>query len=95
MANGKDVNQELDFEKKIEGMEDRQLLHFIARQNYDTCLRCEDHANKILALDARVTKIASRKSNQTGFTKKQSIFANIGTLIAAVIIALVGYFKGS
>ena len=74
-------------------MEDRQLLEFVARQNYDTCQRCEEHAQKISALDARVTKIASRKASQAGYSKKQSIVANgIGTVIATVLSVLISKF---
>ncbi len=79
MPNGNYVNQELDFEKRINGMADRQLLEFVARQNYETCIRCEKHDSRITALEIDNKKISG-------------IFGGIAGTIAAAIIAIINYF---
>lgn len=77
MPNG--INQELDFESKIAGMQDRQLLEFVARQNYETCIRCESHNQRIIILEE-----GSRKSS--------SITGGITGTIAGIIIGIISYF---
>ncbi len=80
MSNG--INQELDFEKRISNMPDRQLLEFVARQNYETCLRCEVHEKRLSSLE-------------TGNQKSSSIVGGIAGTITAVIISIANYFVGS
>lgn len=77
MPNG--INQELEFEKRINGMADRQLLEFVARQNYETCQRCIEHDKRISFLES---------SNR----KASSVAGGISGTITSIIIGLIGYF---
>ena len=81
MPNGNYVNQELDFEKLISGMNDHDLLKFVARQNYDTCIRCEKH-------NARITNLENQSKKMSG------IFGGIAGTITAVVIGIINYFVG-
>ena len=78
MPNGKYILNELDFEKRIDGMADRQLLEFVARQNYETCIRCGDHNNRLKTLEA-------------GNKKLSGIVGGITGTITAVIIGVINY----
>ena len=79
MPNGNYVNQELEFEKRIAGMGERALLEFVARQNYETCIRCEKHSVRITALENQSKKISG-------------IFGGIAGLVSAVVIGIINYF---
>ena len=79
MPNGKYILNELDFEKRISGMGDRDLLEFVARQNYETCIRCEKHNSRITALENQSKKISG-------------IFGGIAGLISAIVVGIVNYF---
>ncbi len=79
MPNGKYVLNDLDFEKRISGMGDRGLLEFVARQNYETCSRCEKHDKRITSLENQNRKISG-------------IFGGIAGLISAVVIGIINYF---
>jgi len=79
MPNGKYILNELDFEKRISGMGDRDLLEFVARQNYETCIRCEKHHTRITALENQSKKIPG-------------IFGGIAGLITAVVVGIINYF---
>jgi len=79
MPNGNYVNSELEFEKQISGMADRALLEFVARQNYETCLRCDKHNVRITALENESRKISG-------------ITGGIAGLISAVVIGIINYF---
>ena len=83
MPNGNYVINELDFEKRMSGMGDRTLLEFVARQNYETCLRCEKHDTRITALENSNKKISGITGGITG-------------TITAIIVSVIGYFtKGN
>ncbi len=71
----------LDFEKHIEGMQDRQLLEFVARQTFETCQRCIDHDTRISFLEGSHKKTASMVGGATG-------------AFTAVIISIINYFVG-
>ena len=79
MPNGRFVTNELDFENRITNMADRQLLEFVARQNYETCIRCEKHNSRITTLENQSKKISGIAGGITG-------------LIAAIIVGVVNYF---
>lgn len=77
MPNG--INYELDFEKRIGEMPDRQLLEFVARQNFETCQRCVDHNKRIITLESGDKKLAGMVGGITG-------------TFMAVIIGIINYF---
>ncbi len=73
------IIQELEFEKRISGMPDRQLLEFVARQNWETCLRCESHDTRIKILE-------------TGSKSISGIMGGISGAITGIIIGIINYF---
>jgi len=79
MPNGNYVNNELEFEKSIANMPDRTLLEFVARQNYETCIRCEKHNIRITALENESKRISGITGGITG-------------TIAAIVIGVINYF---
>ena len=79
MPNGKYVLNNLEFEKSISNLKDRELLEFVARQNYETCIRCEKHNTRIIALENQSKKISG-------------IFGGIAGLIAAIVVGIINYF---
>ena len=79
MPNGNYVNQELDFEKRISKMPDRQLLEFVARQNYETSIQLGKHSSRITSLENQSRKISG-------------IFGGIAGLISAIIVGIINYF---
>ncbi len=74
-----EINQELNFEQNIADMKDRDLLEFVARQNYETCLRCAKHDLRISSLENESRKISS-------------ISGGISGTITAVIVGVISYF---
>jgi hypothetical protein len=81
MSNGNYVNQELEFEKQITEMGDRDLLEFVARQNYETCIRCEKHNSRIVALENQSRKISG-------------ISGGIAGTITGVVVGIINYVIG-
>ena len=81
MSNGNYVNGELEFERNISALPDRELLEFVARQNYETCIRCEKHNTRITALENESKKISG-------------ITGGIAGTFTAVIIGVINYFVG-
>ena len=79
MPNGNYVNSELEFERNIASFKDRELLEFVARQNYETCLRCAKHDLRIAALEHESKKISG-------------ITGGIAGLISAIVIGIINYF---
>jgi hypothetical protein len=79
MPNGNYVNQELEFEKQIAGMGERALLEFVARQNYETCIRCDKHNQRITALENESKRISGITGGITG-------------TITAIVIGVINYF---
>ena len=82
MVSGRGVLNELEFEKKMCGMQDRQLLEFVARQNYETCLRCESHDIRISSLESGNRKASGIKGSITG-------------TITGIIIGNISYFSSN
>ena len=79
MRNKTWVTNGLDFERLISGMEDRTLLEFVARQNYETSLRFERHDKRITLLE---------KQNK----KMSSLFGGIAGLTSAIIVGVANHF---
>ncbi len=77
MADG--INNELDFEKRIKEMEDRQLLEFVARTSYDICQQCVREDKRITALE-------------NGDRKQSGIVSGVTSLITSVVIGVITYF---
>ena len=95
MSNGKKIIQDLDLESSIKKMSDRELAEFTVREVYNQRQVCAVHAEQINEAKADITKLKNKKSNNTGFTKRQSILTNLGTVLAAIAIALTSKFVGS
>ena len=74
-----EMNRALEFERRINGLKDRELLEFVARQNYETCIRCEKHDRRIAMLE-------------DGSKKSSSIIGGVSGTITGIIIGLVSYF---
>ena len=81
MPNGKYVNSELEFEGLIKNLPDRQLLEFVARQNFETCIRSEKHDRRISSLESSSRKISGITGGITG-------------TITAVLIGIINWFVG-
>ena len=79
MPNGKELVNELDFEKQIKEMDDRGLLEFTARQVYETCEITKRHSSRI-------------KTLEDGSKKVSTITGGISGGITAVTIAVIDYF---
>jgi len=79
MPNGKCILNELDFETHIERMGDRDLLEFVARQNYETSIRCEKHDN-------RITTLENQQRRMAGLT------GGIAGMVSSIIVGIINYF---
>ena len=77
MANG--INYELDFEKRISEMQDRQLLEFVARQTFEITGKCKTYDNQIATLE-------------NGSRKASSITGGISGTATAIFISALNYF---
>ncbi len=77
MGNG--INYELDFEKRINEMQDRPLLEFIARQTLEITGKCKEYDKSISTLE-------------TGDRRLSSITGGISGTITAIVIGVIGYF---
>ena len=77
MPNG--INYELDFEKRIGEMQDRQLLEFVARQTFEISSKIERHGKQIKTLEHHSRKISSMAGGISG-------------TITAIIIGIINYF---
>lgn len=77
MPNG--INYELNFEKLISEMQDRQLLEFVARQTFEITGKCKGYDTRIALLES-------------GDRKTSGIVGGISGTITAVIIGIINYF---
>ncbi len=57
MTDGKEILNELDFDKDIKSKPDRELAEFTARQVYDICTRCAKEDKRITTLEGRIMKL--------------------------------------
>lgn len=76
MANG--INYELDFEKRIGEMQDRQLLEFVARQTFEITGKCRHYDTQISDL-------------QNGNRKASGIIGGISGTITGVLVGIINY----
>jgi len=74
MPNGRYILNDLEFEKEITNMTDRQLLEFTARQTYDVCILAGKNEKRIAKLENRNLKL-------------NGIIGSIGALIGASIMS--------
>jgi hypothetical protein len=79
MQNGKKVLNELDFEKRIQEMEDRDLLEFVARQSYDANISCAQFEQRIAEIE-------------TGNRKSSTVAGSVAGTATSVIVGLISYF---
>ena len=77
MPNG--IINELDFEKRIREMADRQLLEFVARQTFEITGKCRTYDAQIASLEA-------------GNRRASSVIGGITGTITAIIIGIINYF---
>ncbi len=73
------INSELEFEKLIKELPDRELLEFVARQNYETCSQIATQDNRL-------------KDLESGNKKASSISGGITGAIAGIVMGIIGYF---
>ncbi len=79
MTNGKRILNELEFEQHIKKLKNRELLEFVARQQYDTSLICPVHTDKIKKLENRNKKVFA----STG---------GAGAIVGGFIMGAIDYF---
>ena len=79
MPNGNEMIGELDFEKRINEMADRQLLEFVARQTLEITGKCKTYDTEIDLL-------------KTGDRKASGIVGGISGTITSIIIGIINYF---
>lgn len=86
MPNGEDLNEQLEFEERIQKMSSDDRTIFIAKQTYAL-------TNKFDGIDRKVTALNTRFDtfNGVGISKKTS--ATTGGITAAVIIGIVEGLK--
>lgn len=77
MSNG--INYELDFEKRIGEMQDRQLLEFVARQTFEITGKCKTYDSQIANLE-------------TGDRKASSVAGGISGTATAILISALNFF---
>jgi len=78
MSNGDYILNDLEFERKIEGMEDRKLMEYTARLAYSSAVKC-------YSLERRI--------NGRMLTKKTTGFlAGAGALIGGIGVGIADYF---
>jgi len=79
MPNGKYILDEYEFEKTIKSLSDRDLLETVARQNYDTAIKCLEYERRIGNLESGAKKVSS-------------VFGGIAGVIAAIVASIINYF---
>lgn len=79
MPNGMEFLSDLELEKLVKGMNDRELMEFTARQVYDVCNLAGSNQRRIMILEKRGNKIVG-------------IAGAIGTFIGAVISGIISFF---
>jgi hypothetical protein len=80
MVSGKAILNELDFETKMKTFKDRELLEFVARQNYETC-------SQIALQDTRI------KTLEGGNKLASSVSGGITGTFTSIVIAVISYFS--
>jgi len=80
MPNGKEFLNDLELEREIKGMSDRQLSEFTARQVYDISILSTDNRDRIRTLEKRGRKY-------------YGISGGIGATITGIVIGVIEYFR--
>ena len=75
---------DLEFEDKVRGLEDRELMEFIARQTFSMTRTCGRHAKRLETLELQ---------RGPGARMIAGIGAAVGGTIAGLIYGLVAIFK--
>ncbi len=86
MANGQEINLELDFEEKIKRMSDRELSEFNSRQIYERCQLCKVHTLQIASHEDIINRLELRGKKDLGTAG--SIGGGITFAIGAIIIII-------
>lgn len=84
MANGQELNDELEFRQHISALKDRELIEFTALQSYKTCTVINNHEQRITSLEKRDRK---------AFGMGSGIGASISTVVYTILYFITG--KGS
>ena len=79
MNNGKKILNELEFEQHIAKLNNRGLIEFVARQQYDMSLLCPVHSRDI----ERLKKRSRKEIGASG---------GIGVVIGGVLLGIVDFF---
>ena len=79
MPNGRYILNDLEFEQKIQQMNDRELLEFTARQTYGACLLAADNKKHINNLEKRDRKAFS-------------LVSGLGAFFGAAVAVIVDFF---
>ena len=82
MANGNEMLGDLEFERRIGELNDRELLEFTARQVFETRKIVGSNTKRIHGLEGR-----SRKAF--------AFSGGAGTFVGGVIVGIISYFRGS
>lgn len=81
MANRTEFLNDLELEKHLADMSDRDLLEFTARQTYDVCNLAGSNERRIITLERRSNKFMSGVGIVSAF-------------IGAIIVSVINYFVG-
>ena len=76
---GQNMLNELDFERQMRDMSDRELLEFTARQTFD--IKKLAYSN-----EGRISKLEKRDNRRLGF------ISGLAALFGAAVAAVVNYF---
>ena len=79
MANRTEFLDDLELEKRLASMSDRDLLEFTARQTYDVCILSGSNERRIILLEKRDNKFMGS-------------IGIVGAFIGAVIVSVINFF---
>ena len=79
MQNGHGILNELEFEKHIAELDDRGLIEFVARTQYDMAKLCP-------VQDKRLSKLESRSRKQIGAS------GGVGAVFGGLVMGAIDYF---
>jgi len=79
MANRTEFLDDLELERRLANMSDRDLLEFTARQTYDVCNLAGSNERRIISLE--------KKGN-----KFMGSIGIVGAFIGAVIVSVINFF---
>ena len=79
MANRTEFLDDLELERRLANMSDRDLLEFTARQTYDVCNLAGSNERRIVSLEKRGNKFMGS-------------IGIVGAFIGAVIVSVINFF---